>query len=59
MPGPLNRRYKQTLMFCARSGDAFRNDPTLFGDEALQSLFNLVVDIGILAFTESTRAFLS
>jgi hypothetical protein len=51
--------HKLTLVFCARTGDAFGDDLSLFGNEALKFLFILVVDVQFFCVAESACTLLS
>jgi hypothetical protein len=51
--------YQLSLVFCAGTCNALGDDFPLFIDESLESLFILVVNIGLLCVAKSTGALFS
>ncbi|OGU30402.1 MAG: hypothetical protein A2X67_01835 [Ignavibacteria bacterium GWA2_55_11] len=55
----LDRHRQLTLVLCACAGDPARNDPSLLGNRAGQTLLVLVIDVDVLGVAKTTRAFLA
>jgi hypothetical protein len=53
----LDRDNEHALMLGARSSDSLRDDASLFGDEALELLFRLIIDVVLFVVAEPASAF--
>ena len=59
MARTLQRVYQLALVFGARSGNTLGNNLSLLGDEALQPLLILVVDVLLFGSAEPARTLLA